>query len=147
VLPPPFIGTVTEEIGGKGPLSLGTVRSVPFFVLRVMFWERMGPLFGPSNDLEESLKVSGFEQLFCFRAAFNPVTANCEAAWAESAFGWKSRAFSRQEAWGGRGWSVLLREPSALRRGVGWRVAAGGGSRGVIAGLTLSLGVGAVRFY
>ena len=69
------------------------------FVLRAMFWERKRPLFGPSSDLEESFKVSGFEQLLCFRAG---------------AFGWRSRAFSKQEAWGGRGWSVMLREPSAL---------------------------------
>ena len=104
------------------------------------------PLVWPSSDLEESFKISGFELLFCFGAGLNPMAANCEAAWVELAFGWRSQAFSRQEALGGRIRSVLFRDPSALRQGVGWRVAAAGGGPGCWnAGLTLLLGVGAVQ--
>ena len=70
--------------------------------------------------------------LLCFiRAGLNPVTAYCKAAWAELAVCWRSWAFSRREALGGRGWCDLLREPSVLRRGVGWRIAVGGSNRGI----------------
>ena len=92
----------------------------------------MGFLCSPSSYLLESSKVNRFELLLFFRTVIDPMVCHGETTGAILACCWRGRAFGRCGGGGGWHWGVVLREPTTLRRVVGWRVVmGGGGGRGV----------------